>query len=220
MNKITMNLSLFLILLAGCKIEKYEEAPESNGTYEIRGEELASLTRICESLSTKRAYFNTLSDGELQFNLRTKKRDCNDSTVFDLGPFRADLRVLIGGDPYLEAVNRSRYLNDVVNDKKGDLGIFCETLFSGAVVENMAYKGDLRLQVLASTNPTYDLFQLGKSRKDLNGEWKLFEIEKGVVITEKSRTTRNFLGILKERSIVKSCMNGPDQLFIQSFTSF
>lgn len=210
-------LGFILILGLSCKVEK---ADTQGGVRELRDEELQSLNRICESLQDKREYFNTLGDRQAKFSLRSKKRDCGDTTEFDMGPFNADLRIQIGKDDWLEARNRSRYLKDIVNDQNGDIKTFCQTVLSGAVVENTALVGATKLQILAGVASNYDNFHIAKARKNSNGAWIVYEIEKASVITSRSGTAQNYLGILKERLIVKDCSSGADQTFRQIFTSF
>ncbi|TNF30515.1 MAG: hypothetical protein EP319_04975 [Deltaproteobacteria bacterium] len=207
------------LVLVGCNQQKQKEE-EQGGVTQIRGAELETLTRICESLEKKREYHETLTDGQISYDLRTKKRDCGDTTEFDLGRFRASLRRIIGRDTYLETSSRTRLLKDIVTDRNGDLSHFCDKLFSGAVVDNTMTVGSNKFQLNLSSDSQYDIFSLAKARANSNGAFIVYEIEKGSLFTSRSRAQSSYMGVLKERLVIRDCAVGADQTFRQVFNSY
>jgi hypothetical protein len=206
--------------LASCNQQKNQEKQQDGAVVQIRGAQLEALNRICDSLETKREYHETLADRQIGYDLRTKKRDCGDTTEFDLGRFRASLRRIIGKETYLESNSRTRFLKDIMTDRKGDLSPFCDKLFSGAVVENTMNVGSSKFQLTLSAGPQYDNFSIAKARANSSGAFIVYEIERGSVITSRSRASRNYWGVLKERLVIRDCAVGADQTFRQIFNSY
>ena len=203
-----------------CKHTKSEYEQENNNVVEFKGAELETLKRICESLETKREYHETLADRQISYDLNAIKRDCSDTTEFDLGRFRASLRRVIGKETYLESNSTSRLLNEILTDQNGDLSPFCDKFFSGAVVENTMNVGSRKFQLTLSVGPQYDNFSIAKARANVNGAFIIFEIEKGSVFTSRSNASANYRGVLKERLIIRDCEIGADQTFRQIFISY
>ncbi len=218
--KNTLITMITIMLVVSCNQQKEAKNNPTGGVVEIRGAQLETLTRICDSLETKREYHETVADRQLSYDIRTKKRDCGDTTEFDLGRFRASLRRIIGRETYLESSSRTRFLKDILTDRSGDLSPFCEKLFSGAVVENTLNVGSSKFQLSLSNGPQFDNFSIAKARNNGNGAFIVYEIEKASVYTSRSRASRNYWGVLKERLIVRDCANGPDQTFLQIFNSY
>jgi len=214
---------LVLILALGfisCEQQRDEKQNTDGGVQQIRGADLQTLNRICDSLETKREYHETLADRQIGYDIRTKKRDCGDTTEFDLGRFRASLRRVIGRDSYLESSSRTRYLKDIMTDRKGDISAFCQQLFSGSVVENTMSVGSSKFQLTLSNGPQYDNFSIAKARDNGRGSFIVYEIERVSVITSRSRAAQNYWGVIKERLIIRDCTVGADQTFRQIFNSY
>jgi hypothetical protein len=207
-----------LLVLTACQIQGNKGSTDDadSGLFELKGQQLTDVKRICDALQLKRHFLFEVADKEKRAQLNVRKRDCGDTQEYDLGNFDADVRIVAGLAPYLEATTaRSRYLQEIVSDNNGDIAYFCESAYTNEPKTKIEL-ADKTMELQVVFEGRYDKYIIKKTwaNSPIPG---FYEIEEGIVHTSRTDQNEDLRGILKQRIFRKPCSVGPEEYFIQTF---
>ncbi len=228
--KWNLGLLLCLALISSCG-EKANEEEEVKGVQNVNAydfttpmneeqllteDEYDIAKNICSSFQNMRAFVSSQNNG-LSLDFRVEKKLCGNSNVSEHQE-GAKLNYSRSNGVSMTANSRSSSLaTDVLSDQHQRLQGICSNVLADTRPSNTITDGVLKYQVNFYSVNNYEWIQIAEFKKDNEGVFYPYLIEKAAVVTGYSSSRTETHGFTKFRAVHRPCPNKTSTYTLQEW---